>query len=241
MIDRIEGRSIWRTGWHTAARVCPTHGVQLELCFDESRQGPDTDRIRWRCDACVGSWLESYFLRDDTPRGPWRLVQLRLPCPRCNGRIRHDCTPGCCTDHRCLDCDSRFRLYARQIRASNQGPWQQRPTTLTIALAMARYPVVERSGCYERFRRCDRHRTPMELVMIGRDSPEVVGWYCGQCDRAYPEASYRQRPRYFVSDGSAALDCPACREPWGVVNPTGVPTCLRCAATYELELADRED
>ncbi len=94
--ERVEGCDVLRTGWTTDARRYPVHDERLALCFDETdystwtpdQQVPfnhDDNRVGWRCEACVGSWPENYFL--DRRGTPQPVARLLLTCPQCLGRI----------------------------------------------------------------------------------------------------------------------------------------------------------
>src|SRR5437868_4680889 len=112
-MEAAKTSEIRRTGWTTAARMCPAHDLPLELELDVTEHpkstlrssDPEESRLRWRCQSCAGAWTETYFMDDAAwARQVAMQPRLVLPCPACNGlRVTHSCTPACCPAHHCLD------------------------------------------------------------------------------------------------------------------------------------------
>ena len=245
-IEQIEGHAVRRTGWMAVARRCPVHGGALELCVDEidrsawspGHQVPfnhHDNRIRWRCEGCVGSWLENHFL-DGAPRP---LRRLRLSCPACGSpRVTHECVAACCERHICIDCHAPFDARADVVVAGVVPINEPYVPCLDTVIAMPGAPALH-SGVRVAFRRCERHDTPLELVFLRLfdDEPaDVLGWHCAACDRAWSEGSFRAQRRRFVPDAQAAFDC-ACGG--AVVSFDDGVRCARCHATMAITLVPR--
>jgi len=71
--ETINAHTVFRSGQYYAFRVCPKHGCELELCVDDTDfsawsagHAPlydhDDNRVCWRCDECLGFWLENHFI-----------------------------------------------------------------------------------------------------------------------------------------------------------------------------------
>jgi Zn finger protein HypA/HybF involved in hydrogenase expression len=256
-LERIEGLDVRRTGFTTGARRCPVHGERLELCFDETdystwsadHQVPfhhDDNRVRWRCAACVGSWLENYFLaaRAEAPSPP----RLLLGCPRCSSRrVTHECVPACCGAHVCVDCGGRFEL-AVEVVTPGDGAGPEPPPAPSDVILSTPSPAeaVERSGWWRPFRVCPVHALPLELVFIpvgGGAAAALLAWRCDPCARSWTEASFRRHHRQFAPDASPGAVCPVCRSE-SVENAGAggdLATCRRCRSTLRLRLEPSGD
>lgn len=223
-VERVEGRDVRRTGWVTDARRCPDHGEQLELCFDETdftswspeHQVPfnhDDDRIRWRCDQCVGSWLESFFL--EGRREPPRATRLLLTCPSCGGRrVTHDCVPECCDGHVCVDCLTSFSARVEVVEPGPEAAASAEPDApayLIMATGQAPDPRY-RSGWSRPFRACPSHGSALELVFValGSETPHLLAWHCADCARSWTEPHFRIMRRWFAPDATPGVQCPQC-------------------------------
>lgn len=253
--EEISGHSVRRTGWTTPMRRCPIHDDALELCIDETdfaawsaeHQAPfnhDDDRVRWRCERCIGSWLENWFLYRRTSRTPESLTKgLRIQCPHCGSlRVTHQCVPECCDAHARIDCRRGFSAAAHVV-ASSGPPRSERANVpegndgASITNVPGIPPV--RSGICLEFRTCPKHRTPLELVFLElRSAPDTgasgaLAWFCSDCVRSWSEASFRHHRSDFVPDGTAAVNCPACHRD-SVVTSDGVHRCEICGQVIEV-------
>jgi DNA-directed RNA polymerase subunit RPC12/RpoP len=253
--EQIEGGTVRRTGWTTSARQCPVHGADLELTFDETdRSGlrqfrpmfdHDDNRIRWRCDACVGAYTESYFLARTGLDLDALRARLRLRCPACGSkRVDHTCVPECCESHACVDCggsfDARVEL-TRPADASRAGPKKSVP--LDVAVSGPAAPAI-RSGFTREFRRCDKHGTALELVFVRLPMDEEDGghlqlaWWCDACGRSWTEQCFRHLRRDFVPDARPGATCPSCSSTHLVTtgDDEGGARCTRCGAEMRVWL-----
>jgi hypothetical protein len=233
--EKVNGQQIARTGWTTTARCCPVHGSALELVFDETDRSSwsssfpkvdskdDENRVRWRCEACVGSYTENYFIRapDFRPPSPHRLL---LRCPSCGSRrVSHDCVPECCEQHGCPDCSTGFvarvELVERGSRKSGSDEDSDSQVVPRRDLRMTTGgPPAHRSGFTRDFRRCPKpaHREPLELVFLPwgdsslSSAPLLLGWYCAACDGSWTESCFHHHERGFISDASPGVSCAQC-------------------------------
>ena len=242
-IEKIENSEIRRTGWTTVARRCPVHEDPLELCFDETDYSKwtasamfdhDDNRIRWRCERCIGSWVENHFLRDDDQ--PRR--RLLLACPSCGSmRLDHQCDPGCCESHACLDCRAEFDAKAQLVRPGRTPGDPVLSNPRNISMSQGGTPLI-RSGFTRSFRACDQHG-PMELGFITMwedQPPTLLAWYCAGCNRTSTEPSFRTQRREFVPDAVAALICLVTNCGGRVVTQDGEHRCTDCDAVWAIQL-----
>lgn len=257
-VEIINNRNVRRTGWTTSARQCPRHGCDLELCFDETdfstwsaeHQVPfnhDDDRIRWRCEPCLGSWLENWFLGD--ARAIEATRRLVLKCPDCGSlRVTHECVPECCEQHVCIDCGRGFEADATIISINEQAvPPVAEDKSPLAWVGGSRTPPPIRSHWHRSFRRCDRHGSELELVFIGildDAPPTALAWYCETCAASRTEPSFRNYRRLFVLDVRAGIRCPSCRSPYDIESE-GDPLaneahCRACDARFRIVLRPGE-
>lgn len=251
-LERVGKRDIRRTGWKSDARRCPVHRGLLELCFDEtdydawpsaSQAGlnHDDNRILWRCAACAGSWVESFFLETER-KPPAAEVPLVLTCPACSGRrLRHECVPACCGKHSCLDCGTPLRLKVDLLEAGMQ---ERKRFVLQGSVAFSTSGSVNpayRSGWVRPFRRCREDGAPLELVFIPfmkEKPPTLLAWHCDDCSRSWTEPSFRRVELRFAPEGSAGAECPHCRSD-SVSNldtAENLAACRECQSTLRLRL-----
>jgi hypothetical protein len=251
-LECIEGRDVRRTGWTCDARRCPAHGDRLELCFDETdyaswsseHQGSfnhDDNRVRWRCPACVGSWLENFFLDRPGSPAPRRML---LTCPVCSGRVTHACVPMCCGRHACIDCDAAFELCTELLEVGTQEHTEETltmPGTLIISTPEPVDPAY-RSGWLRTFRRCPEHESPLELVFISleEEPPSFLAWHCVECSRSWTEPHFRHLRQFFVPDATPGAVCPNCRA--SAISTTGPnrATCEGCGSILQVRLEPAE-
>jgi len=255
-LERLGKWDIRRTGWMSDARRCPVHGDLLELCFDETDYDSwpphyqaalnhDDNRVRWRCAACFGSWLENFFLEEErTP--PVEEVRLVLKCPDCSGRrLRHECVPACCGMHRCIDCDSPFDLKVDLLETGTKK--ERQPFTMQGSVPFSTPRFVDpayRSGWVRPFRRCPKHGSPLELVFIpftDGKPPTLLAWHCDDCDESWTEPIFRRLQLRFAPEGSAGAECPHCRSDsvWNLGTSEDLAVCRDCQSTLRLWLQPR--
>lgn len=249
-LERVEGCDVRRTGWKTGARRCPVHADALELCFDETdyaswsagHQAPfnhDDNRVRWRCDTCVGSWLENHFLEEGALPVATRLI---LTCPRCaSRRVTHECVPACCGSHKCIDCGAGFELAANIVEPGARKTAAATPGGKNVILSASTNIRSDcRSGWTRTFRRCPEHQSPLELVIIaiGDEPPELLAWHCKACQRTWTEPSFRHLRLKFAPDANPGAVCPQCQsEALTSVSTEGnIAKCQSCGSTISLVL-----
>ena len=257
-LEHVGFEDIRRTGWLSEARRCPVHMVPLELCFDETDRSKwrnedtwpsplsfdhDDNRIRWRCDRCVGSWVENYFLEKYSISPP----ALRLQCPQCSGRrVTHQCAVGCCDEHRCIDCGADFNAQVELVSPGGEPREKRRFPIVGLVMSVPGAPQEPfRSGWTRSFRKCPKHSTPLELVMMAcmDDPPSQVGWYCAECCRSFSEPYFRNVRVRFVSDANPGAVCPTC----GNLDLASVgrsqenqANCPQCDAVVRIRLVSRK-
>lgn len=249
--ETIAGCLVRRTGWTTSHRRCPVHSLDLELCFDETdystwtpeHQAPfnhDDNRVRWRCSACCGSWLENQFL---LPRRGLR-ERLLLKCPSCSSvRVSHDCVPECCGSHTCIDCGASFDLVVELEGPATKARVEEAEAVHLNMIVRTRDQPADRdrSGWHRDYRRCPEHGSSLELVFVSvyGDLPAVLAWRCPQCALSLSEPCFQHARWYFVPDVTPAAVCPSCKE-GHLVSPFGtsdtLAKCLECGATARLKL-----
>lgn len=254
-IDKIEHGTVRRTGWVTQARRCPIHGSALELTFDETDRSSwkdkvpfdhDDNRVRWRCDACNGSYTENWFLyRDGLRRGPAPLI---LNCPVCGGRrVTHECVPGCCEQHSCLDCGTGLEAKVELVKPGSPSTSEQREgATSNLMMSCPAEPKI-RSGFARAFRRCASHGTALELAfvesgLLNSDASEddfLLAWYCGTCGRSWTESCFRVSRRGFIPDAIPGGQCPQCSSIDLVTagDEGSWARCVSCGATLQFILS----
>lgn len=231
--EQIQGELIARTGFTTEARRCPIHRSALELVFDETERSTwspgfpplagadDVNRVRWRCEVCVGSYTENYFVRDVGFRPP-AARRLLLRCPLCGSRrVTHGCVPECCEQHVCADCNKGFEARVELVvRGDKMGSDDDDGPAHGVRDSKTRIPGTPalRSGFTRDFRRCPNaaHKKPLELVLLPMsegdvaDAPVLLGWYCAACSASFSESCFHHRERGFISDAAPAVGCPQC-------------------------------
>jgi hypothetical protein len=264
-VEQLRGRLLRRTGWLTPLRACPVHDLPLELCFDETEFGKwsdghqplynhDENRVCWRCDECVGTWLENWFMyRPDLVRASpkERVERLMLTCLACGSRrIGHDCVPACCGEHSCRDCGATFEVSARIVEPGI-APEEDEPLPCWGPVAESFGGTSSgdeagvRSGHCAEFRSCPKCGTPRELIIVGERTPAEdgtrVAWFCGTCNRSETEGSFHRVRSYFAPDAAAGCDCPTCGSRGALVTrDDGRTRCERCGATAEITIAAAE-
>lgn len=263
--EEIERELIARTGFVTEARRCPIHGAALELVFDETDRSKwsngfpvvagahDVNRVRWRCEVCVGSYTENYFCRSLTTFRPPAAKRLLLRCPSCGSRrVTHGCVPECCEQHACPDCKKGFEARVELVHRGEQKYSDDELPEHGFRDYQTRIPgrPALRSGFTREFRRCPNpeHRAPLELVLLLMsegyvpEAPMLVGWYCAACDASHSESCFHHHERGFISDATPAVCCPQC----GSTNveltdpedqsADGAARCKRCGAQLRIHL-----
>ncbi|MBI5533538.1 MAG: hypothetical protein HY898_12540 [Deltaproteobacteria bacterium] len=245
--EKIDSCTILRTGWIAQERRCPEHGCALELTFDETdyaswaqeHQVPfnhDDNRIRWRCESCVGSWTENHFLYSSKAK---RRARLLLRCPSCSGnRVTHNCVPACCEKHVCIDCGAAFNARVETITSGRLREVNQDGIDPAIMLSLSGTPAI-RSGFKRDFRKCPTHGTAMELAFVRlyqETSQTLLGWFCATCSRTWSESHFRAERRDFIADATAAVQCPVCGEDDVESVGTWKARCLACGSSLRISL-----
>lgn len=266
-IEELGRQRIARTGWMTDARCCPLHGGGLELTFDETEYaaGPasfpvvagahDDNRVRWRCEACVGSYTENFFLRGPgfSPPSAGRLI---LPCPRCGSRrVYHECVPACCEQHACVDCGGTYNARVELLERGRPDPRDSADELGALHAdgrdARMSVPGVPayRSGFTRSFRCCPDKagHGPLELVFLVQfaeslpSDPKLLAWYCAACKRSWTEACFHHHEIGFIPDAEPGAVCPECGSSQLESPLKGGPDarCTECGARIRVHLEPR--
>lgn len=143
-------------------RPCPVHRAP---CFADMLRDPENPRrwrLSWFCPDCWAWYDEAHFAAYLC--GPRDGVALR--CPRCGvTAVVHDCDPGCCNEHVCLECGAP--LLVTTAVAVPGGPRRERE------------PAVIPTGWRTERHRCGK-RHAMELAW----EHTWAAWRCPECDMA---------------------------------------------------------
>jgi hypothetical protein len=267
--ETIQRQTRYRSEKFYPFRRCPKHDTELELClndtdfsklFVQNRPLPNhhENRIEWRCDTCLIFWNENYFLRKDTPHYQIELptAQLLLFCPICGSkRVTHSCTPACCTDHECVDCNAKFTAHIELVKTGNKKIVQEDETPLySIYCPMScllKSAETTLTGILRTYRKCPDHQEePLELAFVHAINniplkPIEPGWYCKLCKRVHFErGTYRIAHVSYFYEVHAAVECPACHtfEVNSISNSENGCTCecLTCGALLRVSLHPRE-
>lgn len=227
----VRASTVFRTGRAFPHRVCPVHGGPLELCVDDTkfsewsaghRQNLDhhDNRVCWRCESCLGYWLENHFIDAVEARLQHRIeqVQLVLPCPACGSRrVRHVCVPMCCDNHRCEDCGADMRAEVAVLQRAEPLRTERRKfRDAGLGSSRTSNPgELIRTGVVRDYRSsaatCPHS---LELVLLAEPGrpPELaeVAWLCETCEYVYPERGQQSKRLGFRNEVEAEVLCPVC-------------------------------
>jgi len=186
----------------------------------------------------VGCWTENHFLYGTLPVPPRE--RFLVSCPNCGSRrVSHTCVPECCDSHQCLDCGAKL---TSEVALVEPGAPNRSASLRLIDVAMsASHAPLTRSGWTRSFRRCERHRCELELVIVDlnegtRSDPlSAVAWACTTCDRWWTETCFRAARRRFVDEASPAVSCPTCRSSRMAPHERGAE-CAECGAVLAVRL-----
>ncbi len=265
--ETIRGQTRYRTGKYYSFRRCPKHDTELELCIDDTDFSEWSDghqipynhhenRILWRCSSCLIHWNENYFIKKIlSSKIELPSSQLILICPNCNSnRVTHDCVPECCTNHYCIDCNSKFeaeiKLEKKENKLNNQDDDDSFEFDFTPASSLLSSTNTTLTGVKRSYRKCIDHPDEiLELAFIHgiEDLPTKLdepGWYCRKCDRVHFErGAYRLNHSFFSYEVNASIICPVCES--SEVNSQsslkGCCVCLSCGSEIEIKLKDRQN
>ena len=257
--EKIESFTTFRSELHIEGRRCPIHDGPLELCIDDtdysgwstmhrSLYDHHDNRIKWRCDHCLGYWLENYFIDQTESNRRFRVESLLLVlwCPSCGSkRVTHGCVPECCEHHVCADCGRDFNA-AVQVSASGvgtPGPAETFRDRSSTGAGPFKSDSMTRTGIRRSYRTCERGcASELELVLVASPAGELeAAWCCTACERVtYEVGALRARRPGFQSEVNPGVVCPQCsssavrsREP---DEPQGLCECVACGSVLEVSL-----
>ncbi|GEM_PF-2875550 len=262
--ETIRGQTRYRSGKYYSFRKCPKHNAELELCINDTdfsewsagHQLPfnhHENRIEWRCDSCLIFWNENYFFKKASPQIKLPISQLIMICPVCGSkRVTHECEPACCTNHYCIDCNTRFTADIELVENGYGEKTVQKvddylETEFCPSSSLYESGETTLTGIVRNYRKCLKHQEEaLELVFIQAIDgiPTKIAepaWYCKLCKRVYFEnGGYRIRHCLFSYEVHAAVECPSCSS-YDINSVSNfknicVCECLSCGASLKVRL-----
>lgn len=257
--ETVGGHTRFHSGELFSERPCPIHGKATELCIDDtdfSRWSPGhqilynhhDNRIQWYCAACLGFWLENHFLDQSNFSKKYSVQHARLilTCPECkSARISHECEPGCCDTHVCVDCTKRFNASVKTVRRGNseQLPEPQFRDNFGTSTEKIDGIPFRLTGIRRTYRSCDMGCSgEMKLALVTQPGEgSQVAWLCAVCDRLnYEKGGFRARRHGFEYEVKAQVQCSECFSLSIQSNVGGSGTsegeCRRCGSTVTITL-----